>query len=174
MRRRVGTSLYAGVLLAVLGAVAFVTGQPFVFPSLGPSAFTLAADRRGGAARFYRVVGGHLVGAVAGFAAYAVVAPGVVVTSTPPALSVDGARLAASGVLSVVATSWGMLAADAVHPPACATTLIVSLGLLSTPLEVAIVAVSVVVLVAVHEGVLSVVGAVAGVDPDADAADERA
>ena len=173
MRRRAGTSLYAGVLLAVLGVVAFVTGQPFVFPSLGPSAFALAADRRGGAARFYRVVGGHLVGAVAGFLAYVLVAPGVVVTA-PPALSVDGARLAASGVLSVVATSWGMLAADAVHPPACATTLIVSLGLLSTPLEVAIIVASVVVLMAVHEGVLSVVGAVAGVDADADAADDRA
>jgi hypothetical protein len=77
-------------------------------------------------------------------------------------------------VLSVVATSWGMVAADAVHPPACATTLIVSLGLLSTPLEVAIIVASVVVLVAVHGGVLSVVGAVAGVDADADAADDRA
>jgi hypothetical protein len=174
MRRRVGTSLYAGVLLAVLGAITFVTGQPFVFPSLGPSAFTLAADRQGGARGFYRVVGGHLVGAVAGFLAYAIVVPGVVVTSTPAALSVDGARLAASGVLSVVATSWGMVAADAVHPPACATTLIVSLGLLSTPLEVAIIVASVVVLVAVHEGMLSVVGAVADVDADADAADDRA
>ena len=67
-----------------------------------------------------------------------------------------------------------MIATDTIHPPACATTLIVSLGLLSTPLEVAIIVASVVVLVAVHEGMLSVVGAVADVDADADAADDRA
>jgi hypothetical protein len=46
MRRRDGTSLSAGLLFAVLGAVAWVTGQPFIFPSLGPSAFVLAFERR--------------------------------------------------------------------------------------------------------------------------------
>lgn len=43
-----------------------------------------------------------------------------------------------------------MMATDTSHAPACATTLIVSLGLLSTPLQVSIIVVSVVVLVAVH------------------------
>jgi hypothetical protein len=43
-----------------------------------------------------------------------------------------------------------MLATGTSHPPACATTLIVSLGLLSTPTQVGIVVVSVVALVAVH------------------------
>jgi CBS-domain-containing membrane protein len=43
-----------------------------------------------------------------------------------------------------------MIATGTVHPPACATTLIVSLGLLSTPAEVAIIVASVVVLVAFH------------------------
>ena len=36
MRKEVGTSLYAGFLFTVLGATAWATGQPFVFPSLGP------------------------------------------------------------------------------------------------------------------------------------------
>jgi hypothetical protein len=153
-RRRVGTSLYAGFLFTVLGIVAWASGQPFVFPSLGPSAFILAFDRSGERTRTYRVVGSHVIGAVAGFIAYSLLASGVVITTTHAAFSADGLRLAASGVLSIVATSWGMIATDTNHAPACATTLIVSLGLLSTPLQVVTIVVSVVVLVEVHAAVV--------------------
>ena len=45
-----------------------------------------------------------------------------------------------------------MIATDIVHPPACATTLIVSLGLLSTSRRVGVIVASVVALVAVHRG----------------------
>jgi hypothetical protein len=154
-RRRIGTSLYASVLFTVLGLVAWVTGQPFVFPSLGPSAFILAFDQRGGRTATYRIVAGHLVGAVAGLFAYALLADGVSLTSAPAALSPDGFRLAASGVVSIALTSWGMIATDANHAPACATTLIVSLGLLSTPVEAATIVASVVILVGVHRGFLA-------------------
>ncbi|TKX75752.1 HPP family protein [Halorubrum sp. GN11_10-6_MGM] len=154
MRRRLGTSLYAGLLFAVLGLVAWATGRPFVFPSLGPSAFVLAFDPPTDRDRAVRVVGGHLLGGLAGLAAWAVVADGAALTATPPAFSPEGFRLTASAVLSLVATSWAMIATDWVHPPACATTLIASLGLLSTPPAVAIIVASVTVLVAVHAGAL--------------------
>jgi CBS-domain-containing membrane protein len=62
--------------------------------------------------------------------------------------------LATSATLSIIATSWAMIATDTVHAPACATTLIVSLGLLSTPLQVGIIIVSVIILVEVHVAVL--------------------
>jgi hypothetical protein len=48
-----------------------------------------------------------------------------------------------------------MIATDTNHAPACATTLIVSLGLLSTPEQVATIAASVVVLVVVHGAVVA-------------------
>jgi hypothetical protein len=153
MRRRVGTSLYAGFLFAVLGLIAWASGQPFIFPSLGPSAFILAFERRVEYTE-RTVIGSHLIGSIAGLLAYSLFANGVVITATPPGLSVDGLRLVASGFLSVVLTSWGMIASDMNHAPACATTLIVSLGLLSTPLQVVIIVVSVIVLVEVHAGVL--------------------
>jgi CBS-domain-containing membrane protein len=70
--------------------------------------------------------------------------------------------LAASATVSIVLTSWAMIATDAVHPPACATTLIVSLGLLSTPLRVAIILGSVSILVLFHNGVLLVFKRVVG------------
>ncbi|MCU4925737.1 HPP family protein [Halobacteria archaeon AArc-dxtr1] len=154
MRRRVGTSLYAGLLFTVLGLIAWVSGQPFIFPSLGPSAFVLAFERRGERTQTYRIVGSHLIGGVAGLLAYSLLASGVTITTTPAAFSPEGLRLAAGATLSIVLTSWAMIATDTVHPPACATTLIVSLGLLSTPLQVAIIVASVVVLVEFHAGVL--------------------
>jgi len=153
-RRRVGTSLYAGFLLSVLGVLAWVSGRPFVFPSLGPSAFVLAFERRGERTRVYRVVGSHVIGGVVGLLTYTLLASGVTLTATHPGFSSDALRLAASGVLSLVATSWGMIATDTNHAPACATTLIVSLGLLSTPLQVGIIVASVVILVAVHRAVV--------------------
>jgi len=153
-RRRVGTSLYAGLLFTVLGSVAWVSGEPFVFPSLGPSAFVLAFDRRGERTWTYRVVGSHLIGGVAGFLAYSVLAAGVSIAVTPPPVSIDGLRLALSGVVSIVLTAWGMIATDTIHAPACATTLIASLGLLATPPQVTITVASVIVFVAVHRTTL--------------------
>lgn len=47
-----------------------------------------------------------------------------------------------------------MIATDTIHAPACATTLIVSLGLLSTPVQVIIIVVSVIILVGFHVGSL--------------------
>ena len=161
-RRRIGTSLYAGSLFVVLGFIAWVTGQPFIFPSLGPSAFILAFDRTGERTGTYRVVGSHAIGGVAGLFAYSLFATGVSITATPAALSPDGLGLAASGMLSIVLTSWGMIATDTNHAPACATTLIVSLGLLSTVRQVAIIVASVVVLVEVHALVLSLFERAAG------------
>lgn len=155
-RHRIGTSLYAGVLFTVLGSIAWVSGQPFIFPSLGPTAFILAFDRRGERTRMYRVVGSHAIGGVAGFVAHALLAAGVTITATQSPLSMAGLGLALSGVLSIVLTSWAMILTDTIHPPACATTLIVSLGLLSTPVQVAIIAVSVVVLSSFHAGVLRI------------------
>lgn len=158
-RRAVGTGLYAGLLFTVLGAVAWVSGEPFVFPSLGPSAFALAFRRRIENTR--RTVVAHVIGAVAGLVTYTILGHGVGLTVAAP-LSGAGFRLVASGVCSVILTSWGMMAADANHPPACATTLIVSLGLLPAPAQVAVIVVSVVVLVETHAAVLAAFRAVVG------------
>jgi len=161
-RRRVGTSLYAGLLFTVLGALAWGSGEPFIFPSLGPTAFILAFERRGERTRVVRVVGSHLIGGIAGLLAYSALAAGVSLTATPPPASMAGLRLAASGVLSIILTSWAMIATETIHAPACATTLIVSLGLLSTPRQVAIIGASVVVLIGVHAAVLRVFKQIVG------------
>jgi CBS-domain-containing membrane protein len=121
--------------LTVAGLTAWVTGVPALFPSLGPSAFVLAARERGPTAR--TVLGGHAVGVVCGLLAYTAVAALVSVPASP--LDFHPPWLVVSGVVAVGLTSAGMLAIDAVHPPACATTLIVALGLMSTLREAALV-----------------------------------
>ncbi|WP_436901992.1 HPP family protein [Halovenus halobia] len=156
MRRDVGTSLYAGLLFALLGTIAWVSGQPFIFPSLGPSAFVLAFERQGERTAAVRIVGSHIIGGVAGFLAWTLFAPDVAITVTPPAYSLDGLRLAASATASVMMTSGAMIGTDTVHAPACATTLIVSLGLLSTPGQVGVIVASVIILVEFHAAVLAV------------------
>jgi len=100
--------------------------------------------------RLARIAGGHAVGVAAGLFAYRLLGPAVVVTADLPARSPALAALVASGVLALALTSAGMLVLDAVHPPACATTLIVALGLLPTLREGAPIVVAVCVLLAAH------------------------
>lgn len=147
------STLYVGVLLAVPGLLAWVTGQPFIFPSLGPSAFLLATVRQGEVTASRRVIGGHVIGVAAGLVAFHAIAPelGVSVTAATPMLATEQFRFVASGVVAVVLTTGGMLATETVHPPACATTLIVSLGLLPSIADGALIVVAVGVLVGVHE-----------------------
>ncbi|MFC6719739.1 HPP family protein [Natrialbaceae archaeon GCM10025810] len=154
MDDRVGSTLHTGFLISTTAALAWLSGLPMLFPSLGPSAFVLALFPNGEASDARRVIGGHVVGVVAGLLAYHLLAPGVAMTAAPDPASLEGLRLAGSGVLATTLTAGGMLATDTRHPPACATTLIVSLGLLSTPLEGALIVVSVAVLVAVHRALL--------------------
>lgn len=164
MRRDVGTSLYAGLLFALLGTIAWISGQPFIFPSLGPSAFVLAFKRQGERTASKRIVGSHVIGGLAGLLAWTLFAPDVAITATPPAYSFDGLRLAASATASVMLTSGVMIGTDTVHPPACATTLIVSLGLLSTPGKVGVIVASVAILVEFHVGALAVARQLLGDD----------
>ncbi|WP_340099496.1 HPP family protein [Salinibaculum salinum] len=127
-----------------------MTGFPFIFPSLGPTAYLLAVRPSALSCRPRTVVGGHAIGVAGGLVAFSLLAPDVAVTAELPPLSSDGLRLAASGVLATGLTTGGMLATGLRHAPACATTLIVSLGLLSTPPQAAGILLAVVVLVGVH------------------------
>lgn len=140
---------HAGLLVAVTGAAAWLSGLPFIFPSLGPSAFILAVRRGSEDHTAYRVIGGHFVAIVAGMAAYHLLARGVDLSGVAP-LSGAGLRLALSGTLSVALTSLLMLVTGTRHAPACATTLIVSLGILASPADAGIILASVVVLYAAH------------------------
>ncbi|WP_265109350.1 HPP family protein [Halosolutus halophilus] len=155
MDDRTGTTLHTGLLISTTAGLAWLSGLPMLFPSLGPSAFVLALFQDSDATSPKRVIGGHAIGVAAGLLAYHLLAGGVTMTATTAPGSIEGLRLAASGVLATTLTAGGMLATDTRHPPACATTLIVSLGLLPSVPEGALIVLAVVVLVVAHRLLLA-------------------
>lgn len=152
-----------------LGGLAWGSGQPFLFPSLGPSAYLLATGEKPRSEGAYHVVGGHAVAAVAGLVAYLLIADGLVVVDAfeqGERFSADVGRLVLSGILSMVLTTVGMLWTDTNHPAACATTLIVALGLMSTAFEVVVIVVAVALLVGFHGVVVERFQDLYGVEPE--------
>jgi CBS-domain-containing membrane protein len=132
------------VAIAVMALAAVATGQPFVFPSLGPTAFLLFYTPLLPAACPRNTIGGHVIGAAAGY--FALVVFGL--TDAAPALAagVTGSRVGAAA-LSLGLTSGAMVWARVPHPPAGATTLIVSLGILHEPDQLAVLLLAVALLV---------------------------
>lgn len=132
------------IAIGAMALVALVTGEPFVFPSLGPTAFLLFYTPLLPAASPRNTLGGHLIGAAAGYLALVVFG----LTDDAPALatSVTGARVGAAA-LSLGLTSGAMVWARVPHPPAGATTLIISLGILREPEQLAVLMVAVALLV---------------------------
>lgn len=130
--------------IALMSLVALLTGQPFIFPSLGPTAFLLFYTPTAPAASPRNTVLGHLIGATAGYVSLALFG----LLEAGPALSVgvSWGRVGAAA-LSLGLTAGLMVWLRVPHPPAGATTLIVSLGLITTIPELAVLMLGVVLLV---------------------------
>lgn len=118
--------LAVGALMAVAGLIGLAAGRPWLFPSLGPTAYLQAEVPGKPSSRFYNTVVGHLVGLAAGVAAVLLLggdgAPPVLADKELSAVRV-GAAVVASGL-----TMLGLALLKASHPPAAATTLLVALG----------------------------------------------
>jgi hypothetical protein len=140
--------LHISALVLVPGVLAWVFGRPLIFPSLGPSAFVLV--RKEGENRARQVIGGHLIGVVSGLIAHHALAKGLTLAGLAQPLSEKGIHIVASAVISMVLTTVVMSVARANHAPACATTLIVSLGVLPTFLDGSLIMVAVIGMFVTH------------------------
>lgn len=156
MNDQITTSLHTGLLIAILGVLTWASGLPALFPSLGPSAFVLAMFPESEASNPKRVIGSHVLGVIAGFLAYHLFAQGIVVTGQIPPFSTVSLRLAVSSVVAIVLTVVAMLYFGIRHPPACATTLIVALGLLPTLFDSIIIIGAVAIIVGVQKLLLRI------------------
>ncbi len=139
----------AGILLVIVGLIGLAAGQPWLFPSLGPTAYMLTETPKLPATRFYNVLVGHLVGLGAGFLAVALVNA----WSAPPVVStgiLTMPRMGASA-LAVAITLAVSTFLRASHPPAAATTLLVALGSFKTANDVPIVLIGVLILAALGQ-----------------------
>jgi CBS-domain-containing membrane protein len=130
------------IAIGVMSAVALTTGSPFVFPSLGPTAFLHFYTAMAPAASPRNTVCGHLIGVVAGVLSLELFG----LRDAGPALSdMTGARVAAVA-LSLGLTSGAMVWLSVPHPPAGATTMIISLGILTESDQLVVLMVAVVLL----------------------------
>jgi CBS domain-containing membrane protein len=127
------------VTIGLLSLVALVTGTPFVFPSLGPTAFLFFFDPRAPSASPHHAVIGHAIGIFCGYGSLLLFH--LEHSGSALAVGVTGPRVLAAA-LSLAATGALMILFKAAHPPAGATTLIVSLGAIVRPQHLVIIEVA--------------------------------
>ena len=131
------------VSIGLLALLAVITGVPFVFPSLGPTAYQLFFSPLAPSSAPRHAFIGHAIGLVCGYLAFRL--------SRIPMLAVLAGRefdwrLVLAAALSLAVTAALMILARVGHAPAGATTLIVSLGIITQPSHLVVMELAVVVL----------------------------
>lgn len=116
----------SAAVIAVVGALAVVTRQPWLIPSLGPTIFLQTVTPGEKAARPFNTLAGHAIGLVVGLAAlFACGAAG------EPSAMTAGAPTLAQALATALAVGGTVLfqsLLNAQHPPAAATTMLITLG----------------------------------------------
>jgi len=130
--------------VALLAGLAVVSHTPFVFPSVGPTAFLLYFMPTAPTASPRNTLCGHALGIICGYSALCLVG----LEYAPSAIleEIHWPRVLAAA-LSLAATGALMILFRVVHPPAGATTLIVSLGFITTPAYLAVIEMAVALVV---------------------------
>ena len=131
--------------IALLALLAVFTDSPFVFPSLGPTAYLLFIAPESETSCPRNTILGHAIGLACGYGAFVITGASNLPFGAHP--GVYWPRIL-SAALSLAATGGLMVLLNASHPPAGATTLIVSLGIIAKPKELAIIEAAVFLLVA--------------------------
>lgn len=133
------------ITIALLAILALFTKSPFVFPSLGPTAYLLFFSPLADTSTPRNTILGHAIGLICGYAAFSLTGA----SNLPFGVhaGIYGPRVLAAA-LSLSTTGALMVLLRASHPPAGATTLIVSLGIISQPRELVIIEIAVFLLVA--------------------------
>ncbi len=131
------------ISIGLMSALALITRSPFIFPSLGPTAFLFFYTPRAPSASPRNTLIGHTIGVLAGY--FSLVVTGLTVAGPALAVGVTWPRVIAAA-LSLGLTSGLMVLFKSPHPPAGATTLIISLGILTKPWQLLLLLVAVVLL----------------------------
>jgi hypothetical protein len=151
--RSAGAAWYAAILslavLAAAGAVGILTRMPWLFPSLGPTVMLFFESPREPAARPLNTLVGHGVGIASGW--LCLVAFGLRGHPAAPTAGLSPRYVAAAAV-SVAVTTLVLTWIKLPHPPAGASTLIVSLGIIATGPRIAAMAGAVVLITAASWG----------------------
>lgn len=129
--------------VALLSILAVLTGTPFVFPSVGPTAYLFFFSPLAPASRPRHAILGHAIGILCGYGSFLLAS----LAGPPQGIKTVDWPTVIAAALSLALTGAIMVLLRISHPPAGATTLIVSLGLLTKPFHLIILELAVVVLV---------------------------
>lgn len=139
----------AALLIFLVGILGLAAHRPWIFASLGPTAYLHAENPDHRSSHFYNTVVGHMVALGSGFIALWVLnawnAPNVMATGHLTMVRVWASTIAIGVTVLLV------LALHASHQPAGATTLLVALGAFQTLNDAAIVIIGVLLIAAIGE-----------------------
>jgi hypothetical protein len=133
----------SAISIAIVSTIALLTKQPFLFPSLGPTAFVLFYDAQGAQAAPRNVFCGHAIGVLAGYLALVIFG---LTIAKPDLTDITAPRIGAV-ILCVCLTGSLMVWLHVPHSPAVSTTLMVGLGLIRTPPQLTILMIAVVLMI---------------------------
>ena len=133
------------ISIGLMSALALITRSPFIFPSLGPTAFLFFYTPRAPSASPRNTLIGHTIGVLAGY--FSLVVTGLTAAGPALAVGVSWPRVIAAA-LSLGLTAGLMVLLKSPHPPAGATTLIISLGILTKPWQLVLLLIAVALLTA--------------------------
>src|SRR6266567_3820174 len=131
------------ISIGLMSILALITHSPFIFPSLGPTAFLFFYTPTAPAASPRNTIIGHAIGVAAGY--FSLVVTGLTMAGPALAVGVTWPRVIAAA-LSLGLTSGLMVLLKSPHPPAGATTLIISLGILTKPWQLLLLMMAVILL----------------------------
>lgn len=134
----------SAISIGILAIIAALTKQPFLFPSLGPTAFLLFLDAQGAQAAPRNVFCGHLIGVLAGYLALVIFG---LTAAKPDLTNITAPRIGAVTLCLCLTTSL-MVWLQVPHSPAASTTVMVGLGLLRTPEQLSVLMLAVVLMIA--------------------------
>src|SRR6266516_2123544 len=121
--------------IGLMAAFAAILHTPLIFPSLGPTAFHYFSRQTAPTASPRNAILGHLIGTVAGY--FSLVVTGLTTAGPAIANGVTWPRVIAAA-LSLGLTAGLMILFRASHAPAGATTLIISLDILTQPWQLVV------------------------------------
>lgn len=132
----VWTAIAAGILVAINAVLAYLLDSALVFVSLGPIILQYIERPLARSSSPRSTIIGNGVALLVGYAALAIFG----LTHHPSTVveGVTGARIGAA-VFAIAVTGGVLALANAVHAPAGSTTLMVALGFMRQPIELAIV-----------------------------------
>ncbi|HTL99385.1 MAG TPA: HPP family protein [Holophagaceae bacterium] len=131
------------ISIALMSLAALTMKTSFIFPSLGPTAFLFFFSPQAPSASPRHTLYGHAIGIACGYGA--LWATGLQHAQWAPGTTVHLARVMAAA-LALASTGALMILFKAAHPPAGATTLIVALGIIIQPKNLAVIELAVALL----------------------------